>query len=133
MALFSGGRYLRAKLQAAGCGFWRQEYDHDSSGHDASNSYYQDEGLDRRIHFAPVSPQRRIRQVGKDGLSFFNFAGALDGEDLKAEFKKRFAESEAHLTPGEKDDVVRESQRIFELLHKMVSHLDLLSANQCVT
>ena len=86
MALFNGGRWIRAQLEAAG---WQ---------------LHQDEG--------------------RDYLSFWQFDGHRDGEDIKDEFKKRFDEVAALLTPAERDDVVQESRRIFDICAEMVAWLD---------
>jgi heme oxygenase len=84
MALFSGGRVLRASLQ--------------------------------QLHVGePAS-----------SLQFFNFDGNEDGEDLKREFKNRFLalETENILTVGEKEDIVKEAQEIFNSMIHLVFSLD---------
>jgi hypothetical protein len=58
------------------------------------------------------------------GMSFFNFVGEEDGEDIKREFKKRITEAEILLTPGEKDDIVTEAEHIFKFMVAMVTELD---------
>lgn len=79
MALFSGGRYIRAQLRQAGPAFWNSKF----SG-------------EKRRHF-------------DDQLSFWEFEGVRDGEDLRAEFKKRFMDVEQHLTEGEREEVLQEA------------------------
>lgn len=60
------------------------------------------------------------------GLSFFHFTGDEDGEDIKLEFKRRYAELEMLLTDAEKDDVVNEAHIIFESMGAIVKELDFL-------
>jgi len=49
-----------------------------------------------------------------DVLSFWTFEGEDDGEDIKKEFKRMFAEVEGFLTEGEKEEVVGEGVRIMD-------------------
>ncbi len=90
MALFSGGRYIRARLRGAGGEFW--------SGGD-------EEGTADRY------------------LTFWSFEGGEDGEDLKAEFKDRFASVEERLTEGEKDEVVGEAVFIMRAVEGVVGEV----------
>lgn len=133
MAIFSGGRYLRASLKEAGgsTDFWTR---------DASPvrpySVTRDISEERRkssAHNTPPEPTRRARSRTRSdsaaagmvpGLSFFNFVGDEDGEDLKLEFKKRIAEAEVLLTEGEKQDIIQEAQDIFRFMVEMVDELD---------
>ncbi|KAI9698638.1 MAG: heme oxygenase [Candelina mexicana] len=108
MAIFSGGRWIRAQLQAAPPKFWqRNQFDSLKS---ASPS--------------DIDPH--------PGLAFFHFDGIHDGEDIKAEFKQRLAEVEVLLTPQEKDDVVAEALNIFRHIILLVEELDgqLVSTNE---
>ena len=96
MALFSGGRYIRARLRGAGIRFWRGE-----EGAYGNNN---------------INNQNNRLKVGDDDvdthLSFWTFESEHDddGEDLKAEFKARFASvEETTLTEAEKEDVVQEA------------------------
>ncbi|KAI4153449.1 MAG: hypothetical protein L6R39_001566 [Caloplaca ligustica] len=85
MALFSGGRYIRAKLRA---------------------------GLDSFI--ASI-------EVGKTtGLTFWEFPGEKDGEDLKVEYKKRVSALSAQLTDEERAEIVEESIHIMTTLTNVV-------------
>ncbi len=90
MALFSGGRYIRARLRGAGGEFW--------SGGD-------EEGTADRY------------------LTFWSFEGGEDGEDLKAEFKDRFASVEERLTEGEKDEVVKEAVFVMRAVEGVVGEV----------
>ncbi|KAI9748738.1 MAG: heme oxygenase [Candelina submexicana] len=108
MAIFSGGRWIRAQLQAASPEFWPQ------------NQF----GSLKSALPSDINPH--------PGLTFFHFDGIHDGEDIKAEFKQRLAEVEVLLTPQEKDDVVAEALNIFRHIILLVEGLDgqLISTNE---
>lgn len=59
-------------------------------------------------------------------LAFFRFSTPADGEDLKREFKERFAEIDRHLTPDQRHDVVQEAVCIFDNMLSIVAQLDSL-------
>jgi len=139
MALFSGGRYLRAALSEAGgsrSDFW---------GRDPSpiRPYSVTKATPRRrrvitpeftVH-ATTRPSGRPRSRSESGISkivpglqFFNFDGDADGEDIKLEFKRRLTEGETLLTSGEKDDVITEAEYIFKFMVEIVGDLDKVMA-----
>ncbi|KAK4449129.1 heme-binding protein HMX1 [Podospora aff. communis PSN243] len=110
MALFSGGRMIRASLEEPGHGFWDCKADPlQPTGRACENPMFDGEGLP---------------------LSFFRFATPEDGEDLKAEFKKRLAEAEAQLSGEEIDDVVLEAVCIFDNMMLLVGQLDGVCAGE---
>ncbi|KAF3009969.1 heme oxygenase [Curvularia kusanoi] len=94
MAVFSGGRWIRAGLLRAGDDFWP----------DAR------EGVD-------VDLQER-------GLSFWHFPGPYDGEDIKAEFKLRLEEAEPLFSDDQRIDIIEEAKSIFQLCADLVYELD---------
>lgn len=96
MALFSGGRFIRASLSRVEPSFW------------AANSM----SLDPEQHpnFSP--------------LRFFSFDTPEDGDDIKLAFKGRLVESESLLTDEEKEDIVAEAQSIFDFMVEVVGELD---------
>lgn len=103
MALFSGGRYIRSRLRQAGIGFWEGRVEGGSEG-----------GYGRRI-------EDDEKGVAVDRyLGFWTFEGEEDGEDLKAEFKQRFASIEATLTGDEKEEVVQEAVFIMQSITGVV-------------
>jgi len=55
---------------------------------------------------------------------FFNFDGDKDGEDIKADFKKRITQSENLLTEGEKLEIITEAEAIFEFIIELIGELD---------
>ena len=91
MALFSGGRYIRSKLQA---------------------------GLAASITSLP-SAQLDVRA----GLSFWDFPGEYDGEDLKLDYKSRVAALSSELTDQERADIVTEGVQIMVFLIDLVKEV----------
>lgn len=89
MALFSGGRYIRAKLRSAGEDFWA------SAGLTKSDGEFAKE------------PEK-----GTIGLSFWEFSGTSDGKDLKADYQSRIHDLEASLTLEERQEIVNEATDI---------------------
>lgn len=132
MALFSGGRYLRASLKTAG-GF-EDFWDRDPSPVRTNEAMraseptqpYSQENAEQEVR---LSARRQTRSecsqmMKKQGLQFFDFVGDEDGEDIKREFKRRIVEAEVLLTDGEKADIIKEAQAIFSFMVMMVSELD---------
>ncbi|TGJ79578.1 hypothetical protein E0Z10_g9187 [Xylaria hypoxylon] len=102
MALFSGGRFIRASLENIYPAFW-----------------------------IPASAQQptpatlaNITVTGVQPLSFFRFNTREGGDDLKREFKKRLLESEHCLTMPEREEVIEEARCIFEYMIQLVGELD---------
>ncbi|KAI0810647.1 hypothetical protein GGR55DRAFT_118598 [Xylaria sp. FL0064] len=102
MALFSGGRFIRASLEAIYPAFW-----------------------------VPASSQRPTpaalagsAAASVQPLDFFRFSTPEDGEDLKREFKKRLLEFESYLMAPEREEVIEESRRIFDFMIQLVGELD---------
>ena len=133
MALFSGGRYLRASLKEAGGtnDFWFRDASpvRPYSITQAVRKTRRNSNTEADIEVKPRRPRSRTRSDSHatrmvPGLSFFDFVGEEDGEDIKREFKKRIAEAEVLLTEGEKEDVVQEAQDIFRFMVEMVEELD---------
>lgn len=132
MALFAGGRYLRASLSEAG-GF-EDFWDRDPS---PVRTYEATRASEPTSSPSKISPETEVRpsarrqtrsecsqMMKKQGLQFFDFVGDEDGEDIKREFKQRIAEAEVLLTDGEKADIIKEAQAIFSFMIMMVSELD---------
>ena len=106
MALFNGGRWIRAQLLAAGDAFW---------------------------NFNPNSLQvfgAEADLKAETLLRFFHFGGSHDGEDIKNDFKHRLTEVERLLTPEQRQDIVLEAQQIFEHLILLVRDLDDIIATR---
>lgn len=110
MAIFSGGRYIRAKLKSAGEDFWVRtppfESVKNSNGHEATE-------LDEPANWP---------------LSFWNFLGSSDGEDLKADYKSRVEEIERILTLKEREDVINEAVEIMKKLLEIVREIEMAVA-----
>lgn len=99
MAIFSGGRWIRAQLASAEPEFWTS---HTNAG--------------------PALAEKT--PLGMPGFSFLSFDGEADGEDLKAEYKMRLAEGEQLLSAQEREDIVEASRELFEMCIEIVKTLD---------
>uniref|UniRef100_A0A8H7N399 Uncharacterized protein n=1 Tax=Bionectria ochroleuca TaxID=29856 RepID=A0A8H7N399_BIOOC len=125
MALFAGGRFIRASLESVGHGFWDQCPSPIRPNMMACEKDRRDsaESLDA----SETSRDEKFRGLFESHgfpLGFFHFSTPMDGEDLKREFKKRLSGSETVLTAQEKDDIVKESVCIFENMTLLVRQLD---------
>ncbi len=56
-------------------------------------------------------------------LNFWTFEGEEDGEDVKADFKRRFGEVEACLTEEEKEEVVAEAVLIMQSMLEVIPEI----------
>lgn len=101
MAVFSGGRYIRAELLRAGNNFWTASTEGDAS----------------------TADKGAVRLEGQ-GLSFWSFSGEHDGVDIKEAFKARLEAAEVLLTPDERVDIIEEAKIIFKLSAGLVDELD---------
>ncbi|KZZ98354.1 heme oxygenase [Moelleriella libera RCEF 2490] len=123
MALFAGGRFLRATLELAGGDFWGS-----LSSPAASPAEQQ---RDAQVPDAPL-PGWSEHQSPLRYLRFFCFDTFDDGQGLKREFKKRFANAEKILTRKQKHDIVQEGVCIFENLILLVAQLDSLKSESLI-
>ncbi|KAI1611111.1 hypothetical protein EDD36DRAFT_313071 [Exophiala viscosa] len=61
-------------------------------------------------------------------LSFWGFEKnddcGMDGENLKVQFKTAFMEASSLLTDAERDEVIEETKKLFDMCSKMVLYLD---------
>ncbi|KAJ8121368.1 hypothetical protein O1611_g10122 [Lasiodiplodia mahajangana] len=102
MALFSGGRFIRASLENIYPAFW-----------------------------VPASAQRptpatlaNATSAEMQPLSFFRFDTPEDGEDLKIEFKRRLLDLGDTLTEAEREEIIQEARCIFNYMILLVGELD---------
>ncbi|KAI8625344.1 heme oxygenase-like protein [Xylariaceae sp. FL1651] len=107
MALFSGGRFIRASLEDIYPEFWVPA----SAQQQTTATLTVPNGAD-------------TSDVSIRPLNFFRFDTLEDGEDLKLAFKKRLVESESVLTGPERDDIVQEARCIFDFMVRLVGELD---------
>jgi hypothetical protein len=107
MAVFSGGRWIRAQLLATDAAFWPNTTYRDAADDDT----YKD-------------------QLKRRGLSFWHFTGPHDGADIKEAFKQRLAEADTYalFSPDERVDIIEEAKTIFRLCATLVDELDELCA-----
>ncbi|PSK43139.1 hypothetical protein B9Z65_7093 [Elsinoe australis] len=115
MAIFSGGRWIRSQLRAAGPTFW---------GHPASPASI----LKPTPEKEPEPPSKDAlptpETTSEQGIYLFNFSGPQDGEDIKSFFKEKFAQADTVLSETEKEHVVKEASWIFEACVRLVADLD---------
>ncbi|KAF2647703.1 heme oxygenase-like protein [Lophiostoma macrostomum CBS 122681] len=114
MAVFSGGRWIRAQLVGAGEAFWRKGAGIDSTSHADG-----EKGQGK----AEAEDSARVG-LADQGLSLWHFDGAHDGEDIKAEFKARLAAAEDLFTDDERVDIIEEAKHIFKFSAGLVEELD---------
>ncbi|KAH9904793.1 hypothetical protein F4778DRAFT_46060 [Xylariomycetidae sp. FL2044] len=137
MALFSGGRFIRASLEAIDPAFWTPACIAASSATHPSSSSSPSHFRKLSPFASPSSPSSSSAQPTPPPSSsqaqssclapfeFFHFDTPTDGEDLKQTFKSRLSESEAlFLAPAERDEVVEEARTIFDYMIRMVAELD---------
>ena len=129
MALFSGGRFLRAALIEAGgekAYFWkRQPLPVSNVTCPRRNSPPEVDTKAMAQFFLSSEAKNGVEPLHMSpGLRFFNFAGDKDGDDIKVEFKKRFSEVETLLTRDEKDHIIAEADRIFNFMVEIVLDMD---------
>jgi hypothetical protein len=136
LALLSGGSYIRTELMYLRAEFWLAVPDpvRPSMVPCAREPGSEMEKLRRHSTFDSHSASHRL--VGDDPpvtlpLSFLDFDTPFSHEnprqqakDLKAEFKRRFANAEQALTDSERRDIVTESVAIFDHLEAVVGQLD---------
>ncbi|TLD28067.1 heme oxygenase-like protein [Venturia nashicola] len=115
MAIFSGGRWIRAQLHGAGKDFWAASSTAELVKPDDNEKPTLEE----------------LREVESLGLGLWFFDGDQDGEDIKAEFKRRLNDGEHILTPTQRDDIMLESQDIFDRFKAMVDDLDAAFLATC--
>ncbi|KAK4989100.1 hypothetical protein LTR50_003435 [Elasticomyces elasticus] len=112
MAIFSGGRWIRSALFAAGAEFWTAD---DDCGGDGGGD---------AVSAATENDDAVRPSAGFPGFTFLSFDGDEDGEDVKSAFKAGLAGAEELLDEGQRRDVVLEAQEIFRLCISLVEELD---------
>lgn len=124
MALFSGGRVIRRELRLAGGRFWEGEAEGES---ESDRQGHRHEGM--------MESQGGCMEMNNDAnwdkedvdvdhnLHFWTFEGDEDGEDIKKEFKTRFAEVEELLIESQKVEVVDEAVWVMEGVLEVVREM----------
>ncbi|KAK4957833.1 hypothetical protein LTR66_013210, partial [Elasticomyces elasticus] len=121
MAIFSGGRWIRSALFAAGAEFWTADDDRGGGG-----------GSGDAVSVAADNDDAVRPSAGFPGFTFLSFDGDEDGEDVKSAFKAGLAGAEELLDGGQRRDVVLEAQEIFRLCISLVEELDGVPASAAV-
>lgn len=136
LALLSGGSYIRTELMYLRADFWLAIPDPVRPGMVPCTREPSSEPENLRRHSTFECDSGPHGLAGEDPsitlpLSFLDFDTPLGLEnprqrakDLKAEFKRRFADAEQELTDPERRDIVAESVTIFEHLESVVGQLD---------
>lgn len=119
MALFAGGRFIRATLESTGDDFWQTPLSpvKPMMKPCVLNPDFEDKEIDPKAH----GPSHKCHPLP---LAFFHFDTPHDGEDLKVEFKRRLRTCEDALESGEADDIVHEAVNIFKHITSIVQQLD---------
>ncbi|KAI0446556.1 heme oxygenase-like protein [Xylaria telfairii] len=102
MALFSGGRFIRASLENICPTFWVP-----ASAQQPTPTTFTNVGGTRALP-----------------INFFKFDTPTDGQDLKLEFKQRLLDSEGVITETERHEIVQEARCIFDYMIRLVDELD---------
>ena len=109
MAIFSGGRWIRAQLLSVGEDFWL-----------AGDSKHSSQAKPKEAQ----TSRENCLQDSVPGLHFLSFGGIDDGELLKATFKERLLEAESILSVKERADIIEEAREIFKFNIAIVEELD---------
>lgn len=141
LALLSGGSYIRTELMYLRADFWLAVPDPVKPGMIPCSREASGEPGTLRRHSTFESDSASSGLVGDESLvslplSFLDFDTPLGHEnprqqakDLKAEFKRRFADAEQALTEPERRDIVDESVVIFDHLEAVVGQLDRICSS----
>lgn len=133
MALFAGGRFIRATLEKAGQEFWRAVPEHIKPTMQPCKSY--------STSTSPLEPTNdsHLEQTAEDDihsrdksllpLQFWRFDSENDGEDLKQEYKAKLLQWESELTAEEREDILQESLIILENIDLLVGQLDAVCSD----
>ncbi|KAI1452149.1 heme oxygenase-like protein [Annulohypoxylon moriforme] len=121
MALFAGGRFIRASLERVDSGdrFWGPFDEDGENGKEMGMRKSRMPG-----EFPTSASMSEGTEKTEHPLSFFRFDTPADGQDLRQAFKTRVAEATDVLTPSEIEDVVAEAREIFEQMVGLVGELD---------
>lgn len=118
MAIFSGGRWIRSELQNAGHEFWL-DLDGKAAGSEKESS--SEEEVDEEDDEVVLVDSEEETSLP---LSFLDFPGEEDGEDIKRDFKARLLSAEEILTPEQREDIAQEAKEIFQYSIRLVEELD---------
>ncbi|TFB04016.1 hypothetical protein CCMA1212_003894 [Trichoderma ghanense] len=131
MALFAGGRYIRASLEKAGDEFWATVPEPIKPTMQPCEP--------RPGAAAGVASFSPLELTGDDGLGtrscdgflqFWHFDSPEDGEDFKRHYKERLLKWEDTLTADEREHILQESVIILESIGQIVGQLDGVYADE---
>ncbi|PNP53367.1 hypothetical protein THARTR1_06061 [Trichoderma harzianum] len=121
MALFAGGRFIRASFEKAGDEFWETV--------PRPIKPTMEPCRPKSAAPSPLEPTFNLAD-SQAPLQFWRFNTAEDGEDLKRDYKEVLLRRESELSPKERKDIVRESVIILENIESIVGHLDSIFADE---
>ncbi|KAH6611296.1 hypothetical protein Trco_001316 [Trichoderma cornu-damae] len=143
MALFAGGRFIRASFENVEGEFWEavpapikptmQPCEPRSAATSSSPERGDDRDDDRDDDRAPEhtsGAEPRPKAQRSLPLKFWRFDTDRDGEDLKQEYKERLLRWEGELSAEERNDVVQESVSILESIGSLVGQLDAIFSDE---
>ncbi|KAK4059830.1 uncharacterized protein Triagg1_10979 [Trichoderma aggressivum f. europaeum] len=125
MALFAGGRFIRASFEKAGDEFWETV--------PRPIKPTMEPCRPRSTDPSPLEPTCELAETSRyyqAPLRFWRFNTAQDGEDLKRDYKEVLLRWEGELSPKERNDIVRESVIILDNIESIVGHLDSMFAEE---
>ncbi|ETS03123.1 heme oxygenase-like protein [Trichoderma reesei RUT C-30] len=138
MALFAGGRYIRASFEKAGNEFWQTVPEPIKPTMQPCQP--RPAAAAAAAAAASVAPFSPLELTGDDGLGtqhsshassscdeflqFWHFDSPEDGEDFKRDYKERLLTWEDTLTADEREDILQESIIILESIGHIVGQLD---------
>ncbi|KAL7915156.1 hypothetical protein GGI35DRAFT_172006 [Trichoderma velutinum] len=125
MALFAGGRFIRASFEKAGDEFWETV--------PMPINPTMEPCKPKPTAPTPLDPAYDLTMTSlhpQAPLQFWRFNTAEDGEDLKRDYKEVLLRWEGELSPEERNDIVRESVIILENIESIISQLDSMFADE---
>jgi heme oxygenase len=134
MALFAGGRFIRAVLENVGDEFW------EAVPAPIKPTMQPCESRSDAISPLELVNDSSLQQMAETSLhpddksslplQFWRFDSDNDGDDLKQEYKKRLLQRENELTAEEREDIAQESVIILESIGFIVGQLDTVCSNE---
>ncbi|EHK26125.1 uncharacterized protein TRIVIDRAFT_188514 [Trichoderma virens Gv29-8] len=126
MALFAGGRFIRASFEKAGDEFWETV----PMPIKPTMRPCEPKSTAATSPLEPTYDWEETSFHSQTPLQFWRFNTAEDGEDLKRDYKERLLRLENELSPKERDDIVRESVVILENIESVVRQLDEIYSDE---
>ncbi|MCJ1311183.1 heme oxygenase [Agyrium rufum] len=136
MALFNGGRFIRAQLKAARDSFWDFNQDSPDTQDATTDSITGSSRVKAEENGLSFWYFERLHQfdadesLGKEERGMPPTAMGPDDEDVKSEFKERFSQAESFLDEKQRAEIVEEAHRVYEWCALLVEELREWAAAQ---